>query len=97
MLSPVAIGETDALLSVSISSRRSIERVSTNEPSSRVSLGGNPTHQPLRVAPRSGLPTEAEQSSDIIMLIERLAGLRAKDILSEEEFSAKKVELLARL
>jgi hypothetical protein len=31
------------------------------------------------------------------MLIERLAGLRAKDILSEEEFSAKKVELLARL
>jgi hypothetical protein len=53
--------------------------------------------QPVRVAQKSGLATEAEQPSDIIMLIERLAGLREKNILSEEEFSAKKAELLARL
>ncbi|MDB5395990.1 MAG: hypothetical protein JWM91_3496 [Rhodospirillales bacterium] len=39
----------------------------------------------------------ADQSQDILLLIERLAALREKKILSEEEFSAKKAELLARL
>jgi hypothetical protein len=40
----------------------------------------------------------ADQSQeDILLLIERLAALREKNILSEEEFSAKKAELLARL
>jgi hypothetical protein len=36
-------------------------------------------------------------SDDILKTIERLAELRRKDILTEEEFSAKKAELLARL
>jgi hypothetical protein len=34
---------------------------------------------------------------DIFAAIERLAGLKQKGILSEEEFTAKKAELLARI
>lgn len=34
---------------------------------------------------------------DIISKIERLAGLRSKGIISDEEFAAKKTELLERL
>ena len=45
----------------------------------------------------SGFAARSEKSPDIIMLIERLARLREKNILSEEEFSTKKTELLARL
>ena len=37
------------------------------------------------------------QESDIISLIERLAELRQKDILTEEEFATKKAELLSKL
>jgi len=36
-------------------------------------------------------------TDDVLTTIERLAELRRKDILTEEEFSAKKAELLARL
>ena len=36
-------------------------------------------------------------SDDVIDKIERLAALRAKGILTEDEFAAKKAELLARL
>ena len=35
--------------------------------------------------------------NDIISRIERLAGLHAKGIVSDEEFAAKKTELLERL
>jgi len=41
--------------------------------------------------------TEAAPEADIFAKIERLADLRQKGILSEEEFAAKKTELLARL
>jgi hypothetical protein len=34
---------------------------------------------------------------DIVKTIERLAELRQKNILTEEEFAAKKAELLSRL
>jgi hypothetical protein len=37
------------------------------------------------------------QSSDVFATIERLAELRAKGILSDDEFSAKKAELLSRV
>ncbi len=36
-------------------------------------------------------------ANDLVTMIERLADLRRKDILSEEEFTAKKAELLSRL
>lgn len=47
-------------------------------------------------APRSGATSDA-QGSDIVATIERLAGLRDKGILTDQEFTSKKVELLARL
>ena len=39
----------------------------------------------------------AAPGDDIFAKLERLAGLRDKGILSEEEFAAKKAELLSRL
>jgi Short C-terminal domain len=44
-----------------------------------------------------GAPTATLSADGILETIERLAELRRKDILTEEEFSAKKAELLARL
>jgi hypothetical protein len=41
--------------------------------------------------------TTSPAADEILRLIERLAELRQKDILTEEEFSAKKTELLSRL
>jgi hypothetical protein len=49
---------------------------------------------PVQPAPAS---VGATGSSDILAAIERLADLRQKGILSEQEFSAKKAELLSRL
>jgi hypothetical protein len=43
-------------------------------------------------APPASLATE-----DIVKTIERLAELRQKNILTEEEFAVKKAELLRRL
>jgi Short C-terminal domain len=47
-------------------------------------------------APASTAPTSAS-TDDILTMIERLADLRQKNILTEEEFAAKKAELLNRL
>jgi hypothetical protein len=49
---------------------------------------------PSPVAPQ---PQGAQTATDIFSTIERLAELRLKNILSEDEFAAKKAELLARL
>jgi Short C-terminal domain len=42
-------------------------------------------------------PASSDTKADIVATIEQLAGLRAKGILSDEEFDAKKVQLLSRL
>jgi len=42
-------------------------------------------------------PQTAAHGEDVFATIEKLAELRAKGILSDEEFSAKKVELLSRI
>ncbi len=42
-------------------------------------------------------PPSGSNESDLFALIERLADLRTKGILSDEEFAAKKTELLSRL
>jgi hypothetical protein len=47
--------------------------------------------------PPQAAPAATHASDDILKTIERLAELRRKEILTEEEFSAKKAELLARL
>lgn len=48
------------------------------------------------VAPPAAAPV-APSADDILRTIERLGELRKKDILTEEEFAAKKAELLGRL
>jgi hypothetical protein len=48
-------------------------------------------------ASQSAPHAETAQEADIFTKIERLADLRRKGILSEQEFSAKKAELLSRL
>ncbi|WP_320199524.1 SHOCT domain-containing protein [Agrobacterium sp. rho-13.3] len=54
-----------------------------------------PAMTPSTTSVASG-PTAFDQD-DIISKIERLAGLRSKGIISDEEFAAKKTELLDRL
>jgi hypothetical protein len=49
------------------------------------------------VAAPGATPAAPLAPEEILKTIERLAELRRKDILTEEEFSAKKTELLARL
>jgi hypothetical protein len=54
--------------------------------------------EPQRPEPAPPPPPPAPPATDdILTTIERLAELRKKDILTEEEFSAKKTELLSRL
>lgn len=67
-----------------------------------VSIDGVPPEQTVqkvqeRPAQPSAAPTESIQEEDILAKIERLAELRQKNIISEEEFAAKKAELLKRL
>ncbi|MGA2638579.1 SHOCT domain-containing protein [Methylocella sp.] len=53
---------------------------------------------PSPVAPQpQGAASGAQTATDIFSTIEKLAELRQKNILSEEEFAAKKAELLGRL
>jgi len=47
--------------------------------------------------PGAGSPGAVSNGDDPYAALERLGGLKAKGILTEEEFSAKKAELLARL
>ena len=54
-------------------------------------MGAQPTVAPVAAAPA---PVKAE---DVIGLLEKLGDLKAKGILSDEEFAAKKAELLAKL
>ena len=57
-----------------------------------------PTSQPAPTVATPAAPAPAAASDDeIFSRIERLADLKQKGILTEEEFAAKKAELLARL
>lgn len=55
-----------------------------------------PAHRPAPHAPSPG-PSHPGEQVDPIAMIERLAALREKNILTDEEFQTKKAELLARL
>jgi len=66
-----------------------------------LSSNGQPPAQPMALAAAGasagmGGPGGG-RDSDIFATIERLAELRAKGVLSDDEFSAKKAELLSRL
>ncbi len=56
-----------------------------------------PPVAPAAAPQQSGATGGAQTATDIFSTIERLAELRLKNILSEEEFVAKKAELLGRL
>jgi len=61
-----------------------------------VEMDGVP--QPVPAAPSNTSDAPAPPSrDDIFALLERLADLHAKGILSAEEFAAKKAELLNRI
>jgi hypothetical protein len=47
--------------------------------------------------PAAGTSAASLPASEILKIIESLAGLREKNIITEEEFAAKKAELLSRL
>ena len=62
-----------------------------------------PSQTPAAVPPAAtfaapnGTPGAPLATDDILKTIERLSELRRRDVLTEEEFMAKKAELLARL
>jgi hypothetical protein len=56
-----------------------------------------PAPSAVAVAAPSAAPAKQVAMDDIFTMIERLAELRQKGILTEEEFAAKKTELLSRL
>ena len=57
----------------------------------------NPRRPGLPAAAATSAPAAAARATTFSPSIERLADLRAKGILSDEEFAAKKTELLSRL
>lgn len=69
-----------------------------------VSRNGQPYQAPVQAASPSGMApgvaagaTGRGDSADIFATIERLAELRSKGVLSDQEFADKKAELLSRL
>ena len=51
----------------------------------------------VRPTPAAGTPAAPLAAKEILTIIESLAALREKNIITEAEFSAKKAELLSRL
>jgi hypothetical protein len=66
-------------------------------PDSARAAAAEPPSQRPEPAPPAPSAAAPPATDDILTTIERLAELRKKDILTEEEFSAKKTELLSRL
>jgi len=70
-----------------------------------ISSNGQPPRRPMAAAPQpfaapadnTSFNTAPGRDGDVFATIERLAELRAKGILSDDEFSAKKAELLSRV
>ncbi len=67
-----------------------------------VDTAPQPEEQPSRASASSAAPTQANTGHDhdqdaIFNAIERLGDLKARELITEDEFSAKKAELLARL
>jgi len=79
--------------SLTFTSQHGVVRVADLPLVGPVAQSGPPTApaQPARA------PAAHSGAEDVFALIEKLAALREKNILTEEEFSAKKTELLSRL
>ena len=74
-------------------SRPSASRVEREE----AECAESATHGDAHYAEPSKEPAPATQSSDPLAMLERLADLRDKQIISEDEFTSKKADLLRRL
>jgi Short C-terminal domain len=66
-------------------------------PSGSAPLTAQAPQSETRAAPTAPPPAAQPAVEDIVKTIERLAELRQKNILTEEEFASKKAELLSRL
>ena len=66
---------------------------------SAAAVGGATTTQPAAgAAPSTTAPAAAGVSPDeVVALLDKLGDLKAKGVLTDEEFSAKKAELLKKL
>ena len=86
---------------VSFTSQHGVVEVNTLPIIASARLGSPNEGSSASTSPASTPPPEpdvaAAQATDIFATIERLAELRHKGILSEEEFAAKKAELLRRI
>jgi hypothetical protein len=92
------IKTADAIETISILYAREAEQV-INIYNAHKPEGGTPptSNRPTNEPPQPGMPTAEPAQEDPIAMIEKLAGLKEKGIISEEEFSQKKQELLAKL
>jgi hypothetical protein len=74
---------------------RQLPLVSTNAP------GGYPSQPPvvptLAPAPSPASPVQSESESDVFAKLERLGALKQQGVITDEEFAAKKAELLSRI
>ena len=66
-------------------------------PSGSAPLPAQAPQSETRPAPTAPPPAAQPAMEDVVKTIERLAELRQKNILTEEEFASKKAELLSRL
>jgi hypothetical protein len=78
--------------SLTFTSQRGVVRVS-----SLPKVGGAPQAKPAASAPSSAPQPADGDTAAIISLLQQLSQLKEKGILTEEEFAAKKAELLKRL
>ncbi len=69
----------------------------SQEPPAPVAAPSQTPSPPASRAAPAAAPPQSLAMDDIVKTIERLAELRQKAILTEEEFAAKKAELLSRL
>ena len=74
-----------------------LKRVSGEEAGAAAKQDQAPTSRHAPAAEEASAPRGQTGEGDLIAMIERLATLRDRGILSEDEFTAKKAELLARL
>jgi hypothetical protein len=73
------------------------DRPRNSAPSGSAPLPAQAPQSETRAAPTAPPAAARPAVEDIVKTIERLAELRQKNILTEEEFASKKAELLSRL
>lgn len=83
--------------SISLAHLAAVGAPTAAEAPSRPPVAAPPEAAPPAAAPARPEPTASEPATDVFATLERLGELMQKGILTEEEFAAKKAELLSRL